>query len=350
MNDAKTASWLGIDVGGANLKAAHSDGQARASPFAVWKEPERLRDAIADLAGSFPPFDRVAATMTAELCDCYATKREGVLSIVDAVSRAVPGRDPIYWGTDGRFHDAASIRRRPLVAAASNWVALAAVAARLVEGRRAILIDVGSTTTDLIPVAEGRVAARGRTDTERLQTGELVYAGVARTPICALAAELPFQGKPTGLAAELFATTRDVYLMLGDLAPDPTDLATADGRPAVPALAYDRLARMVGADRDGCSDADVRALAGAADRLLLDRLVRAGRRVCEATIGEPSVALVSGSGEFLARRVAAELVGPDGEIVALGDLWGAAASDAACAHALLVLARELGEEPDASGE
>ncbi|APW58753.1 hydantoinase/oxoprolinase family protein [Paludisphaera borealis] len=348
MNDSKNATWLGIDVGGANLKAAHSDGQARTSPFAVWKEPKRLAEAIAELTALFPPFDRVAATMTAELCDCYATKREGVLAIVDAVSRAVPGREPIYWGTDGRFHDVDAVRSRPLIAAASNWVALAAVSARLVDGRSAILIDVGSTTTDLIPVADGLVAARGRTDTERLQTGELVYAGVGRTPVCALAAELPFQGKPTGLAAELFATTRDVYLMLGDHAPVPDDRGTADGRPAVPEFARDRLARMVGADRDGCSEADARGLATAADRVLLDRLVQSARRACEATIGGPKVALVSGSGEFLARRVASELVGPSGEVVAMGDLWGAAASDAACAHALVVLARELLENQDAS--
>ena len=157
-------SWLGIDIGGANLKAAHSDGQAQSLPFAVWKEPELLSEAIAELASGFPPFDRVAATMTAELCDCYATKREGVFSIVDAVSRAFTTQFAIYWGTDGRFHDAQAIRRQPLLAAASNWLALATVAARLVDGEPALLIDVGSTTADLIPIAGGKVLARdGRT-------------------------------------------------------------------------------------------------------------------------------------------------------------------------------------------
>src|SRR5438445_198069 len=79
----------------------------------------------------------------------------------------------------------------------------------------ALLIDIGSTTTDLIPMDRGTVAARGRSDTERLQAGELVYAGIRRTPLCALATELPFRGIPTGLAAELFASTLDVYLTLG---------------------------------------------------------------------------------------------------------------------------------------
>jgi (4-(4-[2-(gamma-L-glutamylamino)ethyl]phenoxymethyl)furan-2-yl)methanamine synthase len=56
--------------------------------------------------------------------------------------------------------------------------------------------------------------------------------GVRRTPVCALATELPFRGHPTGLAAELFAATLDVYLTLGEIAPNSKDLSTANGRPA----------------------------------------------------------------------------------------------------------------------
>jgi len=340
----KRPRWLGIDVGGANLKAAHGDGSAGSSPFEVWRTPERLSEAIAELASGFPPFDRVAATMTAELCDCFATKREGVLSIVDALSQAFGQRPVWYWGTDGRFHDAEEIRGQPLLAAASNWVALATVAARLVEGESALLIDVGGTTTDLIPLRGGRVAARGRTDLERLRTGELVYAGVVRTPVCALARELPFRGELTGLAAELFATTKDIYLLLGDLAPDAADVSTADGRPSTPDAAHERLARMVGADRETCSRTDAEALARAADRILVDRLIEAARRASAATIGETKVAVVSGEGEFLARRVASALLGKEGVVHSLGSLWGQSASEAACAHALVELAAERWHE------
>ncbi len=331
--------WLGIDVGGANLKAAHQNGEAKTTPFAVWREPERLSEAVAELVSDFAPFDRVAATMTAELCDCYATKREGVLSIVDALAR-VFGHAPVsYWGTDGRFHGADEIRGQPLLAAASNWVALATVAARLVGDAPAILIDIGGTTTDLIPLANGRVAARGRTDLERLRTDELVYAGVTRTPICALATELSFQGWRTGLAAELFATTRDVYLLLGDLEPNADDVTTADGRPSTPEAAHDRLARMVGADRETCARTDAEDLARAVDRLLVERLTEAARRV-----GAARVAVVSGSGEFLARRVATSLLGDDGVVHSLASLWGRGASEAACAHALVRIALESEHE------
>jgi len=333
--------WLALDIGGANLKAAHCDGPTTTEPFEVWRRPAELGKAIATLAAAFPPFDRAAVTMTAELCDCYPTKAEGVLAILEAAAQAVGGRRLSVWGIDGRFHELAEIRRRPVLAAAANWLALATAAARLVSDDRGLMIDIGSTTTDIIPLDRGRVAVRGRTDTERLRTGELVYAGIRRTPLCALTTELPLgQGPPIGLAAELFATSLDVFLTLGDLDPDPTDLATADGRGATVDAARDRLARMVGADREGFSADDALELSRSAAECLLRRLSQAAHRVCQATMGIPDVVVVAGSGEFLARRLAARVLGSDCPIISLAEAWGSAASTAGCARALLMLAVE----------
>jgi len=333
--------WLALDIGGANLKAAHSDGLTTTVPFEVWRRPAELGKAIAKLAAALPPFDRAAVTMTAELCDCYPTKAEGVLAILAAAAQALGGRPLSVWGIDGRFHELAEIRRRPVLAAAANWLALATAAARLASDDRGLMIDIGSTTTDIIPLDRGRVAVRGRTDTERLRTGELVYAGIRRTPLCALATELPlWQGPPIGLAAELFATSLDVFLTLGDLDPDPTELATADGRGATVDAARDRLARMVGADRESFSAGDAVELSRSAAECLLRRLAQAAHRVCQATIGIPDVAVVAGSGEFLARRLAARVLGPDRPIISLAEAWGCAASTAGCARALLTLVME----------
>lgn len=333
-------AWLALDVGGANLKAAHSSGESLAVPFELWKAPEDLAGRIEALARALPPADSIALTMTAELCDCYPTKAAGVRSVVEAARSALPDRPIVVWGTDGRFHEVEEIRDQPALAAAANWLALATVAARLVPRGPAILIDVGSTTTDLIPLLDGRVAARGRTDTERLSNGELVYAGVRRTPLCAIARELPFRGKPTGLAAELFATTLDVYLTLGSIGPDPADHSTADGRPATVAAARDRLARMVGADRDGFTADDALTFAGAAAESLVDRLVEAAGRASGAAGRPPESVVVSGSGEFLAREVGRRVLMPGCPLVSLAEAWGPAASDAACAHALVLLAGE----------
>lgn len=336
-------TWLALDVGGANLKAAHSSGQARSIPFELWKRPDELARRLGSLASTLPPADRVALTMTAELCDCYPTKAVGVRSVLDAATSALAGQPMVVWGNDGRFHPLDEIRQSPALAAAANWLALATMASRLIPEGPGLLIDVGSTTADLIPLIDGRVAVRGRTDTERLQTGELIYAGVRRTPLCSLALELPFRGRATGLTAELFATTLDVYLTLGEIRSDPKDLSPADGRPATADAAVDRLARMVGADRDGFTSGDAFAFAQAADESLTTRLVEAAARASAATVGRPRHAVVAGSGEFLARRVASRVLEPGGQVVSLSDAWGPVASHAACAHALVTLASESGE-------
>lgn len=336
----RRGDWIGLDIGGANIKAAHIDGMAKVVPFEVWKRPDELSDVIRSIAGSLPPSRGVALTMTAELCDCYPTRRVGVGAVLDAAVRALPGRAMAIWGVDGAFHRVEEIGKNPMLAAAANWLALAKLAARLVAEEPAILIDIGSTTTDLIPIARGEVVARGRTDTERLQTGELVYAGVRRTPIHALATRLPHRGLPTGLAAELFASTLDLYLILGDIPPEPTDLSTADGRPATVEAARDRLARMIGADREDFSIDDARELATAADRVLTDRLVEEARRACLATVGPPQAAIVAGSGEFLAARVARELNPPSGPVLSLNEAWGPTGSASGCAFAVVRLAAE----------
>src|SRR5947209_4384058 len=74
--------------------------------------------------------------------------------------------------------------------ASANWRASAEAAALHV--RDAILLDIGSTTTDLIPIVAGAVAAVGADDAGRLAAGELVYTGLTRSFVMAMAARAPF--------------------------------------------------------------------------------------------------------------------------------------------------------------
>lgn len=323
--------WLALDVGGANLKAAHEAGMVASRAFALWRDPAGLEGELKGLAAGLPAADRVALAMTAELCDCFETKADGVRHVLEATAAAFGGRIVRVWSTDGNFHDPLYVSLSPSAAAASNWLALAEVAAPLLPEGPGLVLDIGSTTADLIPTLDGRPTPSGRTDTGRLAAAELIYLGTRRTPLCALATAVPHRGRETGLMAELFATTLDVYLTLGAIPPDPDDLDTADGRPATVEAARGRLARMVGADRETFDSGDALSLARHLDGLIVDRLVasRAGRRIVGA--------VVSGSGRHLARRVAHRLVEPS-RVIDLGDLWGPAEADAACASALLRLA------------
>ena len=260
---------LALDVGGANLKIADGAGYAAGVPFPLWKAPDRLSAALRELIRAAPPAERFVATMTGELADCFETKAEGMRAITGALVEGTAGRDLRIYLTDGSFVPPAIAIARPLEAAASNWHALARFAARYIRTGNGLLIDIGSTTCDVIPLVDGRVTALGRTDPDRLLAGELVYTGVVRSPVCAVAPTLPWRGQSCPTAHELFATTRDAYLILGELAEDPAATDTADGRPATRTAAHDRLARAICADRD---------MFGAADALAAARAIRGASR------------------------------------------------------------------------
>ena len=110
-------SVLGLDIGGANLKAAHSGGTAYLHPFELWKNPAGLAKALGELLQGLPPFDLLAVTMTGELCDCFETRRQGVQAILDAVE-AVRGSWPTrVWRNDGQLVEVRCAEARMAVTA-----------------------------------------------------------------------------------------------------------------------------------------------------------------------------------------------------------------------------------------
>jgi probable H4MPT-linked C1 transfer pathway protein len=330
-----TVVVLGLDIGGANLKAATPDGRAVSVPFALWKQPDKLPTALAELVAQFPDATDLAVTMTGELCDCFETKRQGVNAILDAVESV--GRPARVWGTDGVFHTVADARAMYLTVAAANWHALATFAGRYAPyGGAVLLVDVGSTTSDVIPVVDGRPVTVGMTDTERLIAQELIYTGVRRTPLCAI---LGWYG-----AAEFFATTHDVYVALGCTPEDPTDTDTPDNRPATRPFALARIARMTCGDADTVPAASLVSLADSIRERQTDRLTFAVRlaigRLKEKYHQLCPQAVVTGSGAFLARAVLARCPGLRGDPVELVDTLGPQVSACAPAYAVAVLAAE----------
>jgi hypothetical protein len=272
--------------------------------------------------------------MTAELCDCFATKRDGVHCVLGAVEGMMAGKPVHVWQTNGRFVSPSAARLNPLRCAAGNWHALGTYIAQMLPGDDALLIDTGSTTTDLIAIHNGQVHAEGLTDTERLATGELLYVGAHRTPLMALGPTVVWRGTPHAIMAEAFARTQDVFVLTGNLPPQPECLATCDGRPMTQRAAAARVARMIGADLDLLSIDDAvqlaHAFAGAAQSRVSEAVAR-----CAARRKVPRV-VTSGSGAFLAEAGAVATL-PDAQFERLADRIGTDASAAACAHALVRL-------------
>ncbi|GJD88616.1 hypothetical protein BHAOGJBA_2136 [Methylobacterium hispanicum] len=246
-----------------------------------------------------------AVTMTGELTDCFADRADGVAQLAGWAARTLAGDVRIYAGRAGFV---APERAEGCAAdiASANWHATAALVGRHL--RHALLVDIGSTTADLIPIVDGAPASAGYSDAERLETGELVYTGVVRTPLLALADHAPFRGRRTRLMAETFAHAGDVHRILGDLAEEADQQHTGDLKGKSIPESETRLARMVGRDRGEGSAAEWAALA----RHFAEAQLRQLHDAAAALLSRPDLPadaplVTCGAGAFLAERLAARL-------------------------------------------
>ena len=289
--------WVGLDIGGANLKFANGV-RAISVPFPLWRTPEKLSEALADRLRSFEPFNSVAITMTGELADCFESREAGVQFICESMARGSCSKRLLYYQTDGNFVSGSIASAQWEMTAASNWHAMASLIGKYVS--HCIVVDVGSTTTDIIPVREGNPIAIGKTDFERLSSQELLYTGVSRTAVNVIRQRATIKGQFVNLAAEYFASMRDVYLLLGRSAEVPEDCNTADGRPADICSASRRLAKMVCLDANELKHEELIEFAEQIYRRQLELVAKDIRAVSNRV--DCSDYVVLGEGHWLARE------------------------------------------------
>ena len=292
---------VGYDIGGAHLKfAAVEDGRlvsVRQIVCPLWEGLDRL-DAAFDEAASLTGAGAVhAVTMTAELTEIFESRQAGVVAILQKVQERLQDNIRVFAGLKG-FASVDAAITDPLSVASANFLA----SARLIANRqpKSLLIDVGSTTTDIVACDR----PQGLTDAERLQTGELVYTGLTRTPVASVATRSLLAGEWQGLARDAFATMADVRRILGDLAGDVDVHATTDGRGKSIAESLARFARGFG------RDADMRHLATwqAAAAYVRERQLR--------SIHDGALQVLSRPGLEIASVVAAGIGAAEGETIA----------------------------------
>ncbi|MBS1263566.1 MAG: (4-{4-[2-(gamma-L-glutamylamino)ethyl]phenoxymethyl}furan-2-yl)methanamine synthase [Methanonatronarchaeales archaeon] len=312
---------LGIDVGGANLKIVSGEG-IRSAYTPLWTGEGRRR-----LGEELSGAGDVAAVMTGELVDAYDTRRDGVLSILDALEAA--DGEVVLYGYDG-FAAPDEARQDPLAFAGANWKA----SEELVESEMGdcVLMDVGSTTCDVVPVG----ASDCRSDLERLAARELVYSGALRTDLTALTRSVEVRGADVPLAKERFAVTGDAYLVLGDIGEADYATETPDGGPKTGEAARRRLAHTVCSDTEELDAEEIVSIAEQFRDVQIAEVAEAAE--VQAARADAETAAICGTGDFLARK-AAEMAGL--EVIDLKDLFGDFA-ETLPAHAVRELALRRG--------
>lgn len=304
---------VGWDIGGAHLKAVGVSAPGRVSlalqlPAPVWRGLDILHEAMNEILYRLPAAEhRHAVTMTGELADCFPDRDSGVAALLDCSERLLGSETLVY--RPGGLCDLETARAAPGCVASANWHAGAELAGQWYE--QAVLLDVGSTTSDIVAIRDGHPAVHGYTDRERLQHDELVYTGVVRTPVMAVAQRAPVAGVDQQLVAEQFAVMADVYRLTGELPAAADQMPTVDGGPRDIQGSVRRLARMAGADLHTASLEDWQDLATHLRDRQLQLLEAALTRVIARNGLDASAVIIgAGCGRFLAGQLADRLGRP----------------------------------------
>jgi len=343
---------LGYDIGGANTKAvfiSQKKGKtlkikSASQYFPIWKNPQKLPHVLKDLKQQLKvkKLDGLAVTMTAELSDAYQTKREGVNHILSSVKR-IFSAVPIYiLNTAAELIPLDDAVEKPLEVAAANWAATGWLVS--LQLRDCVIVDVGSTSTSIIPIVNEKVAACGKNDLEKLLCGELVYTGSLRTNVAAIVQSIPIRGGIVGISSELFALSADVHLILGNITESNYTTETADGRTKTIPDALARLSRVVCADTEILGKEELLHIAKYIHQQQIDWVAKSLAEVYNRIKLHNSAKLpvvVTGLGKNFIAREAAKKIGAD-EIIDLGDLLQTEAVYATPAYGVsLMLANKL---------
>jgi probable H4MPT-linked C1 transfer pathway protein len=329
---------LGLDIGGANTKATFlktQDGivkEHRTSMeyFPIWKRGkeklpqvlEKLRKKLADSA----ELDGVGVTMTAELSDAYWIKKEGVNHILDCATHVFSDVPVFVLSVEAKLLSVDNARSEPLKVASANWVATGWIVAQVIKN--CLVVDVGSTTTSIIPVINGEIAAEGRTDLDKLQNGELVYSGSLRTNVATIVSGIPLRGGIFRLSSELFAQSGDVHLLLGNISEEEYAVETCDGRGKIKKEVMARLARVVCADIEMLTEQEIMDIAQFIHKRQVEQITGGLKQIHERIqplLQEKIPVVVTGLGRNFLAKEAAEKAGFK-KIVDMSEMLGAEAA------------------------
>ncbi len=322
---------IGWDIGGANTKAALirtengcvEEFKTAIEYFPVWKDSNKLVNVLLTLKerlGGTAKLDCMGLTITAELSDAYQTKREGVNHILICAAQAFTGLPVLVLDVDAALIPMESAKLEPLRVAAANWVATGWLVSQLIK--TCVIIDVGSTSTSIIPVVDGHIVAAGKTDLEKLINGELVYTGSLRTNVAAIVSSVPLKNGTALVSSELFAQSGDAHLVLGNITEKEYTTETADRRGKTRREAMARLARVVCADIEMLTEQEIVQIARYVHNMQIEQVAEGLSQVYSRTkklTAEKIPLVITGIGKDFIAKTAAQRIRID-KIIDVGKL------------------------------
>lgn len=294
---------MGLDIGGANTDCSIIELKNNKivsvknyrEYFPMWKKNDRLKKVLQKFCKNEDYIDVVCVSMTAELADGYESKKEGVTDISKKVIEVFSDNE-VYFVTFNGLKSYDELQKDKLSAAAANWIGTSELIKYI--GEDCIFMDIGSTTTDIIPIKNFHECASGHSDLERLSTGELIYTGMLRTNLASIVHNVMVHNKKTRVSSELFTITADIHMILGNIKENDYTCTTPDNNKKDIVSCKRRLARLVCADLDSLSDEEIFKIAEYIQEKQIEQIIEGLTEVVKRTKISTVVVISIGNGNL----------------------------------------------------
>ena len=241
--------YLGWDIGGAHIKL--STIKPNSFSFNIykcnlWKSTDLLKKILHSVCRKYKRGFNIinVITMSGEMCDIFDSRNQGVKHILEIFKNI--NKENYVFSTKKPFFFKLSKKINPESISSANWFATAKFLETKVNN--AIAVDVGSTTTDIIVIKKGVCINKNYSDFSRLQSSELIYMGILRTPIHAVTKEIYSGQKKFSIIPENFSNMSDVYRILSDIKPKIDYSENCDSKNKSYRNSLVRFSRIIGFD------------------------------------------------------------------------------------------------------
>jgi len=241
------STYVGLDIGGAHVKAVGIDQYKKINfifyeKCPLWKDFVLLEKTLYKLLKYLDSRKATfGITITAELSDCFVNRTNGAKLIYKLCKKL--GIKFYFFSSKNKnfekkinFSDICSM----------NWLATGEYIKDKIN--EAVVIDFGSTTTDIIIIKNQRIVNRHFSDFDRINNCELIYTGCTRTPLFAIAKKIVVNSNEYNLIPELFSTTADLYRVNKLLNKNLDLFDSADNRSKSKLNSLKRISRNFGVD------------------------------------------------------------------------------------------------------
>ncbi len=239
-------TYIGWDIGGAHLKSCVINNQKTVCSVdlcELWKTKEvgyMINQIIKQY--SHKGIVNNVITMSGEMCDVFENRDQGVKKILNYFKKFV--NTYVYTRNCGIV--SVKHNTKPKNIASANWHVIAKFMCKKLTN--AIIIDLGSTTTDFILIKNSKIINKRLDDFSGLRSQELSYIGCLRTPPYIFERSLKINNKDIHIIPENFSSLADVYRIIKKLPKSFYYSSTCDSKDKDIKACMVRFARNFGLD------------------------------------------------------------------------------------------------------